>query len=91
MPGILTDPALVNALDGNGVEVIPTFPTATLDDHQACSFENAEVLHDRGAIKFWQDAGKRSRCLWTLFQRVENATSGFVCEGLEDQVVVTLS
>ena len=88
MVGIGTDPAFVDALDRDGVEVIPTLTAAPLDDYEVGFLEDAEMLHHGRAIEFREQLGKSPGRFRAAFERIEKFPASFIRQRLEDQVVI---
>ncbi len=88
--GELADPAFVNRLNRQGVEVIPAFPPPPLYDYQISFHQHIQMLHHGGAIEIWQQFGQGAGGEWTRFQGIENGASRFVRQCLENQIVLFL-
>ena len=50
MGSVLTDPAIMNVLDRQGVEQVPPVASFTLNDDQVCVFQHFKMLHDCAAV-----------------------------------------
>lgn len=88
MLGICTDPSFMDALDGNGVEVIPAFASAPFDDDEIGFLQCTKVLHHGCAIEFWQELGEGTCCFGAGLECIQNLPAGLICQCLEDQVVI---
>lgn len=88
MLGICADPAFVDMLDRNCIEVIPALSTAPFDDDEVGLLQHAQVLHDGGAIEVWQQFGKGTRCSWAGLECIKDLAAGFVRQCLEYLVVI---
>ena len=83
-----TNPALIDALDGNGVEVIPTLATAGLDDHQVGFLQHAQMLDDADARDFGKGGTHRPGGPPSLAQQIENLTPSRVGQSLPNRVQI---
>ena len=88
MVGIGTDPAFVDALDRDGVEVIPALTAAPLDDHQVGVLQYPQVLHDGRAIELWERFGTSPGRFRASFERIEKLPASLIRQCLEDQVII---
>lgn len=86
--GVLTDPALVDTLDGDGVEMIPALPTSSFDDNKIGPFQGLEVLHHRSAIQLREHLAEGPGGLRAMLEHIEYGAASFIRQCLEDQVVI---
>jgi hypothetical protein len=76
----------MNAADGNRVEEVELLPALLLRDDQSGILQYAEVLHDAeaGHVEASSEGGEGLSVL--AEERIEEAATGGVGEGLEDGV-----
>ena len=66
-----TDPALMDLLDGNDVQVVPTLSAAALDDDEIGIGEHRQMLHHRAAIQLRVLIAKGTGRERTCFQCIQ--------------------
>ena len=86
--GVGADPAFVDGVDGQGVEVVPALAATTFGDDEAGVFQHFEMLHDGAAIKLGQQFTKGAGGARLCAQQIQNVAANAVAEGLEDGVVM---
>src|SRR5215212_7196695 len=77
------DPAVVDLLDGQRVEVVPAEAALAPDDDQAGLLQDAEVLHDRAAVELGEVAAEVARRAGLRLEQVEDAPSATVSQRFE--------
>ncbi len=77
---IRTHPALVDLLDRNCVEVIPTLAAHAPNDNQSRLFEDGQMLHDGKSRKFERHA-QLARRSWFVAQCIQKPPSRWIGEG----------
>ena len=81
------DPAFVNFLDGNGVEVIPPLAPLAHRDHQIRFLEHLQMLHHGAAIELGEVRAKRARRQRLVAQIVEDLPPNLRAQRLEHPIV----
>lgn len=87
MEGVAADPAVIDFLDGQRVDVVPAMAALALHDHKIGAFQHAQVLHHSTAVqilKVFADISGGSRL---VPQQVEHFPSPVIGEGFEDGVL----
>jgi len=86
--GVRADPALMDPMNGQRVEMIPALAAAPLDDHQPRLFENLQMLHHRTSVELrHQFAEHPGRARFRL-ERVQNPAPGSMAQSLEQRIVL---
>lgn len=85
--GVGPDPALVNGMDRQGVEMVPALPAAPFGHDEASVFEDAQMLHDGAAVELGKLLAEHASGERRGFKRVENAPPYAMAEGLEYSII----
>lgn len=82
-----SDPAFVNFVDRQRIEIIPAFSTAPNDSHQIRLLQDLKMLHHRAAIEVREMRANRSGCERLVTQIVEDLAPNRCGKSLEHTVM----
>ena len=85
--GVGADPAFVDGVDRQWVEVVPTLPAPPLDDDEVGAFQRLQMLHHGAAIEFGKLGAERPGGQRLVAQNVEDRSAMMRCEGAENPVL----
>src|SRR5215217_8197790 len=74
--GIGADPAVVDMLDRERIEMVPPLAPLALDDHEIRAFQDLQVLHHGAAVERPESVAQLARGLRLIFQCIENIAAG---------------
>ena len=83
-------PALVEALQWDGVEVVEPPPALRPDDDEPDVRKDGEVLHDREAADRGDGGRERARRLWTVAEQIQQPSSQGIGQCPPQRVLVFL-
>lgn len=88
MPGIGTDPTVVDLLDRQAVQMVPALPAFLPGNYEIGFFKHPQMLHDGAAVHLGEGFAERA-CRARLFlQKVENVAAAAMRQRLENGVVI---
>src|SRR5271169_1701669 len=83
--GVPADPPVVNFLDGDHVQVVPTAPAFALHDHQPGFFQHSKVLHHGAAVNLPEMTAEFAGGLGRLLEQVEDLAPAVIRQRFENQ------
>ena len=81
------DPALVDLLEGDGVQMVPTLPSTPDGDDQFRLFQHPQMLHHRAAVELGKMRAERAGGQRLVPQIVEDLAADRRGQGFENAVV----
>ncbi len=88
VPGIGADPAVVDVLDRQAVQVVPAFAAFLPRHYQIGFLQHFEMLHHRAAIHVREGLAEHAGGAWAFLQQIQNLAAPMVRQSLENGVVV---
>ncbi len=85
--GVAADPAVVDFLDGQRVDVVPAVAAFAPDDDQLGFFKHSKMLHDGAAVQILEVPADVSRSLRLVSQQIEHFATAVIGQGFEDRLL----
>jgi len=82
------DPAFVDGVNGEGVEVVPALAAAALGDDQVGGFQHLQMLHHRAAVEVRELRAQTAGGQRLIAQHVEDGAAMMGGEGAEHTVLL---
>lgn len=81
------NPAFVDRMNGQRVQVVPPLPAPALDNHQIGGFQYLQMLHHRAAVDIPEMVAKRSGGKRLVAQIIQYLPPHWRSEGFENNIV----
>ena len=85
--GILADPAVVDRLDRQGVEMVPALAALAARQDQLRLFQHLQVLHDRATVHLRKSFAQRARRQRRVLDRIQHLPPLCIGQRLENGVL----
>lgn len=81
-----SDPALLQIMDRQGIQMVPALAPASLHRDQTCFLQHPQMHHDRAAINIRQRLAQRAGRARSIHQQIQQLSPHTMAERLENQV-----
>lgn len=88
MAGISTDPAIVDLLDRQAVQMVPTLASFLFGDHEVCIFKHLQMLHYGAAVHIRKSLAEHASRSRRILEHIQNFAPATMRKGLEDEVAM---